>query len=325
VQSCLALPDRREPLSLQRILQYQKQKPMSFFLLKEKPFTRKWFISHTLILFGSFILATGFVLFITPYKIIPGGVYGISIVLHYLFGTPVGLVALCFDIPLTIIGIKILGPRFGYKTVLGFSLTAIFTDTLTYFWGFKPLVEGDALLSSIFGGVMVGLGLGLIFRSKATSGGSDIIAMIIAKYTRLPLGMLMIYVDSVIVLIGFFVFRDWKIPLYSWIVIFITGKVIDIVMTGMSNDKSIFIISEKHEEIRDKIINNLNRGGTFIDGKGMYNMAERKIIFTVVSRRELFILEEYIHEIDPNAFLTVLDANEILGEGFKSLKEKVTE
>jgi len=264
---------------------------MPFFILKEKPFTKKWFISHSLILIGSFILASGFVLFITPYKIVPGGVYGISIVLHYLFGTPVGLVALCFDIPLTIIGIKILGPRFGYKTVLGFSLTAIFTDTLTYFWGFEPLVKGDALLSSIFGGVMVGLGLGLIFRSKATSGGSDIIAMIIAKYTRLPLGMLMIYVDSAIVLVGFFVFRDWKIPLYSWIVIFITGKVVDIVMTGLSSDKSIFIISEKHEEIRDKIINNLNRGGTYIEGKGMFNMADRKIIFTVVNRRELFILE----------------------------------
>ena len=297
---------------------------MSFFILKEKPFTKKWFISNSLILIGSFILASGFVLFITPYKIIPGGVYGISIVLHYLFGTPVGLVALCFDIPLTIIGIKILGPRFGYKTVLGFSLTAIFTDTLTYFWGFEPLVKGDALLSSIFGGVMIGLGLGLIFRSKATSGGSDIIAMIIAKYTRLPLGMLMIYVDSAIVLVGFFVFRDWKIPLYSWIVIFITGKVVDIVMTGMSGDKSIFIISEKHEEIRDKIINNLNRGGTYIEGKGMFNMTDRKIIFTVVNRRELFILEEYIHEIDPKAFLTILDATEIFGEGFKSLKEKVT-
>lgn len=298
---------------------------MSFFLIKEKPFTRKWFLSHTLILVGSFILASGFVLFITPYKIIPGGVYGISIVLHYLFGTPVGLVALCFDIPLTLIGIKILGPRFGYKTVLGFSLTAIFTDTLTYFWGFEPLVKGDALLSSIFGGVLVGLGLGLIFRSKATSGGSDIVAMIIAKYTRLPLGMLMIYVDSVIVLVGFLVFRDWKIPLYSWIVIFITGKVIDIVMAGMSYDKSIFIISEKYEEIRDKIINNLNRGGTYIEGKGMFNMADRKIIFTVVNRRELFLLEEYIHEIDPKAFLTVLDATEILGEGFKSLKDKVSE
>jgi uncharacterized membrane-anchored protein YitT (DUF2179 family) len=298
---------------------------MSFFLLKEKPFTKKWFISHSLILIGAFILASGFVLFITPYKIIPGGVYGISIVLHYLFGTPVGLVALCFDIPLTIIGIRILGPRFGYKTVLGFSLTAIFTDTLTYFWGFEPLVKGDALLSSIFGGVMVGLGLGLIFRSKATSGGSDIVAMIIAKYTRLPLGMLMIYVDSVIVLVGVLVFRDWKIPLYSWIVIFITGKVIDIVLTGLSSDKSIFIISEKHEEIRDRIIINLNRGGTYIDGKGMFNMADRKIIFTVVSRRELATLEEYVHQIDPKAFLTVLDATEIFGEGFKSLKEKVTE
>jgi uncharacterized membrane-anchored protein YitT (DUF2179 family) len=298
---------------------------MAFFIIKEKPFTRKWFISNSLIIIGSFILATGFVLFITPYKIIPGGVYGISIVLHYLLGTPVGLVALCFDIPLTLIGIKFLGPRFGYKTVLGFSLTAIFTDTLTYFWGFKPLVEGDALLSSIFGGVMAGLGLGLIFKSKATSGGSDIVAMIIAKYTRLPLGLLMIYVDSVIVLVGLIVFRDWKIPLYSWIVIFITGKVIDIVLEGVSYDKSLFIISDKHEEIRDKIINNLDRGGTFIDGKGMYNNADRRIIFTVVNRRELGILEEFIHEIDPKAFLTITDATEILGEGFKSLKEKVTE
>jgi uncharacterized membrane-anchored protein YitT (DUF2179 family) len=147
--------------------------------------------------------------------------------------------------------------------------------------------------------------------------------MIIAKYTRLPLGMLMIYVDSVIVLFGLVVFRDWKIPLYSWIVIFITGKVIDIVMEGMSVDKSLFIISDKHEEIRDKIIHNLNRGGTMIEGKGMYNMADRKVIFTVVSRRELSLLQEYIHSIDPKAFMTVLDAREILGEGFKSLDEKM--
>lgn len=296
---------------------------MAFILLKEKPFTRKWFISYSLIISGAFILAAGFVFFITPYKIVPGGVYGISIVLHYLFGTPVGIVALMFDIPLTLLGIKFLGPRFGVKTVVGFSLTAIFTDTLTWIWGFKPLVEGDALLSSIFGGVIVGLGLGLIFKSRATSGGSDIVAAIIAKYTKLPLGQLMILVDSVIVFFGLIVFQDWKIPLYSWIVIFITGKVIDAVLEGISYDKSLFIISEKHEEIRDKIINNLNRGGTFIDGKGMYNMAERKIIFTVVSRRELSMLQEYIHQIDPNAFMTIIDASEILGEGFKSLKEKV--
>lgn len=298
---------------------------MTFFLLKEKPFTKKWFLSYSLIIIGSFILASGFVFFITPYKIIPGGVYGISIVLHYIFGTPVGLVALLFDIPLTIIGVRILGPRFGFKTVLGFSLTAIFNDTLTWFWGYRPLVEGDALLSSIFGGVLVGLGLGLMFRSKATSGGSDILAAIVNKYTNIPLGQMMILIDSVIVLLGLVVFGDWKIPLYSWIVIFITGKMIDVVLQGLSYDKSLFIISEKHEEIREKIINNLNRGGTFIEGKGMYNMAERKIIFTVVSRREVAILQEYIHQIDPNAFMTVIDATEIYGEGFRSLREKIDE
>jgi uncharacterized membrane-anchored protein YitT (DUF2179 family) len=298
---------------------------MGIFSIREKPFTKKWFLSYSFIVMGSFILATAFVFFITPYKIVPGGVYGISIVLHYILGTPVGAMALCFDIPLTIIGMKVLGPRFGFKTVLGFSLTAVFTDTLTFIWGIEPLVKGDALLSSIFGGFLCGLGLALIFKSKATSGGSDIVAAIIAKYTKLPIGQLMIMVDSVIVLFGFFIFQDWKIPLYSWIVIFITGKVIDGVLEGINYEKSLFIISEKHEEIRDIIINELNRGGTILDGHGMFNMADRKVIFTVVSRRELIILEEFIHQIDPKAFLTVIDASEILGEGFKSLKEKVAD
>jgi uncharacterized membrane-anchored protein YitT (DUF2179 family) len=296
---------------------------MAFFLLKEKPFTRKWFLSYSLIIIGSLFLATSFVFFITPYRIVPGGVYGISIILHYVLGTPVGMVALAFDIPLTIIGVRVLGPRFGFKTVLGFSLTAVFNDTLTFFWGFRPLVVGDALLSSIFGGVRAGIGLGLMFRSKATSGGSDIVASMLHKYTRIPLGQLMILVDSLIVLLGLLVFRDWKIPLYSWIVIFITGKVIDVVLEGISYDKSLFIISDRHEEIREKIIHNLNRGGTLIDGKGMYGMTDRKIIFTVVSRRELAILQEYIHSIDPKAFMSVFDASEILGEGFKSLEEKL--
>jgi uncharacterized membrane-anchored protein YitT (DUF2179 family) len=295
------------------------------FIVKEKLFSKKWFISYTLIIIGAFIMASGFVLFITPYKIVPGGVYGISIVLHHLFGTPVGLIALCFDIPLTLIGIKILGPRFGVKTVVGFVFTAVFVDSLTYLWGEQPLVENDALLSSIFGGVMVGLGLGLIFKSKATSGGSDIVAMIIAKYTRLPLGQLMILVDSAIVFVGFAAFQDWKIPLYSLIVIFITGKVIDVVLEGISYDKTLFIISEKAEEIRNKIIVDLNRGGTFIQGKGMYNGKDRTIIYTVVNRREVAMLQEFIHKTDPGAFMTVINANEIIGEGFKSLNDKVSE
>jgi uncharacterized membrane-anchored protein YitT (DUF2179 family) len=300
----------------------------------EKIFSKKWFISYGLIVVGALILAAGFVFFISPYKIVPGGVYGIAIVVHYLTagmfswaptGLPIGMVGLLLDIPLTIIGIRILGPRFGIKTVIGFTLTPVFMETITYFYGEAPLVQGDALLSSIFGGVTVGLGLGLIFKSKATSGGSDIVAMILAKYTKLPLGQLMIYVDSAIVLIGLVAFADWKIPLYSWIVIYITGKTIDVVLQGLSVDKTLFIVSDKFPEIRDRIINDLQRGGTYIPGKGMYNGAEKTIIFTVVNRREMALLQEYIHEIDPTAFLTVLEANEILGEGFKSLKEKLAD
>lgn len=306
------------------------------FVQNEKVFSKKWFIAYTLIVIGSFILAAGFVFFINPYNIVPGGVYGIGIVVHHLTagmfsfwptGIPIGLFGLVLNVPLTIIGIKVLGPRFGIKTIIGFVLTSVFMDLLTMVVGENdPLgLADDILMACVFGGVLIGFGLGLIFKSKATSGGSDIVAMIIAKHTRLPLGQLMIYVDSVIVLFGLAVFQDWKIPLYSWIVIFITGKVIDITMQGVSYDKTLFIVSKEFELIRDKIINDLNRGGTFIPGKGMFNNSDKTIIFTVLNRRELAILEEYIHQIDPKAFVTVVDANEILGEGFKSLRDKVSE
>jgi uncharacterized membrane-anchored protein YitT (DUF2179 family) len=302
------------------------------FITKERLFTAEWFKAYSLILFGTFIMAAGFVLFINPYKIVPGGVYGIAIVIHYLtegvftfwpLGIPIGLLGLAMDIPLTLFGIKILGPRFGIKTVVGFILTASFMDLLTWFIGRNdPLELGDQLLlASIFGGVLIGFGLGLVFRSRATSGGTDIVAMIINKYTGLPLGQLLIIVDSVIVLIGLAAFGDWKIPLYSWIVIFITGKVIDITLRGVSYEKTMFIISDRYEDIRQKIIVDLDRGGTMFVGKGMYSDTEKNMIYTNVSRREYQILKDYIRQVDPDAFVTVIDANEILGHGFKPLNE----
>ena len=303
------------------------------FLQNDKLFSLKWFKSYSLIVLGSFILAVGFVYFISPHKIVPGGVYGIAIVVHYLTkglfsfwpdGIPIGLFGLILNIPLTIAGIKILGPRFGVKTVVGFVLSSVFMDGITYFRevGDAPLVN-DVLLSCVFGGVLIGFGLGLIFKSKATSGGSDIIAMIIAKYTGLQLGQLMIYVDSAIVLLGLAAFQDWQIPLYSWVVIFITGKAIDITMEGANYHKAMFIISEKHEEIRQKILFDLERGGTYLKGEGMFTGNEKQIIYTVVSRREVAILEEYISKVDPDAFITVMETKEILGEGFQSLKHKL--
>jgi uncharacterized membrane-anchored protein YitT (DUF2179 family) len=300
------------------------------FTQRDKLFSKAWFMNYAFIIIGSFIMAAAFVFFITPYKIVPGGVYGISIVIHYLTtgwfkfapaGFPIGMMGLILNIPLTILGIRVLGPLFGVKTVIGFFLSSFFMDFITYFWGYAPLVPNEPLLSSIFGGVLIGFGLGLIFKSKATSGGSDIIAMIFAKYTHLPIGQLLIYVDSIIVLIGLIAFRDWKIPLYSWMVIYVTGKVIDGTLQGVDYNKSMFIISDKYEEIRSKILFDLSRGATCIPAIGMYKNTERKIIFTNVSRREMAILTSYIKEIDPDAFLTVFDANEIIGEGFKTFSD----
>lgn len=289
----------------------------------EKIFSAKWFKSYTLIAVGTFLVAVGYVLFITPDKIVPGGIYGISIMLHYMLGTPIGMTALAFNIPLTLIGTKLLGPRFGAKTVVAFILTSIYVDVLYYFFGDKPLVPGEPLVSCIFGGVFIGIGVAFTFKAKATSGGSDVIAMILQKFTRLPSGQLMMMVDSAIVLLSFVVFGDWRIPLFSWITIFVIGRVIDFTLHGFSYDKTLFIISDKHEEIRDSIINDLKRGGTFLSGEGMYNRDSKQIIFTVLSPRELYLLEEYINRIDPNAFIAVLEAYEILGKGFKSLSDKV--
>lgn len=302
------------------------------FVPKVKLFSRKWFYDYSLILVGSFILAAGFVYFITPHRIVPGGVYGIAIVVHYLTegvfsfwpdGIPIGLFGLVLNIPLTWAGIKILGPKFGVKTITGFVLTSIFIDGITMLRpvGNEALVQ-DVLLSCVFGGVLLGFGLGLIFKSRATSGGSDIIAMIAAKYTRLPLGRLMIYVDSVIVLVGLAAFQDWAIPLYSWVVIFITGRAIDLTLEGADYNKALFIISKEHEAIRQKVLYDLERGGTYLAGKGLYTNDDKQMIFTVVSRRELAILEDYITEIDPDAFITIMDTKEILGEGFQSLRAK---
>ena len=297
-------------------------KDTSFFQ-KEKLFSLNWFKSYALIAVGTFLISVAFVYFISPNKIVPGGIYGIAIMLHHLLGTPIGLTALAFNIPLTLIGLRILGPKFGAKTVVAFVLTSIFVDTLSYFHGPLPLVPGETLVSCIFGGLLIGIGVAFTFKAKATSGGSDVIAMILQKYTRLPVGQLMMIVDSSIVLISYLAFGDWRIPLFSWITIFVVGKVVDTAMHGFTYDKTLFIISDKHEEIRLSLISDIKRGGTFLHGEGMYKRENKQIIFTVVSPRELYMLEEFIHRIDPEAFIAVLDAYEILGKGFKSLSEKV--
>lgn len=285
------------------------------------------------IIFGAFLLSAGFVLFITPYQIVPGGVYGLGIVLNYLFPTiDVGTFGLCLDIPLLLLSLKVFGTRIGSKTLTAALLIPVIMNGLTWIindpnpetmLGGTINLKGDILLSCLFGGVIVGFAMSLILRTHATSGGTDIIAMIVSRYMRMPISRSVLYVDSVVVLCGLLVMGDWKIPLYSLVTIFVSTKVMDFMLEGGSGDKLLFILSEQHEQIKQYIVQDLERGGTYIKASGMYTDAPKEMIFVVISRRELSIMQDFVRQTDANAFMIVVNAHETLGDGFKMFHEKI--
>ena len=294
---------------------------------------KKFFKDYGLIVLGTFIMSIGYVIFVSPLKLAPGGVYGIAIILHHVFNFPIGLSGICLDLPLLLIGTLWLGPKFGAKTLVGVITLPAFISMWEGIYGYAPLISlpGQPMtpdpsanfIIALCGGIIIGIGLGLIFKTRATSGGSDIIAMIIGKYVKhIPLGTLLIIVDSTIVLAALATFKDWTIPLYSWLIIYVTGVVMYKVIAGFHSSKAVLIISDKHEEIRLRILDELERGGTYIHGEGMYNYNEKKLIFTTISRKELPVLIHFVHEIDPKAFVTIVDASDTLGDGFTSLREK---
>lgn len=289
----------------------------SFFT--DKLYSARWFRSYLLIILGSIIMSAGYSFFADPHMIVPGGVYGTAIVIHHTFGLPTGTVGLIFNIPLFIAGIYILGPRFGVKTFVGTILTSVFIDFFNSLkWG-TP-VE-DKMLASIVAGVMIGAGLALIFKSKATTGGSDIVAQIINKYTKISVGQLLIIIDSLVVTVGVIAFKDVSLALYALITIYITGKVLDAVLLGGSNRKAVFIISDRHGEIREFILKKLSRGGTYFFGQGMYEQGDKKIIYTALSRRELAALQDFVKDIDNEAFISVFNTNQVYGQGFIPIEE----
>lgn len=294
------------------------------FKFKERFFTDRlfswrWFRSYILIVAGSMIMSAGYSFFADPHRIVPGGVYGTAIVIHHVFGFPTGTVGLVFNIPLFIAGILILGPRFGVKTFVGTILTSGFIDLFNSFgWG-SP--TDDMMLASIVSGLLIGAGLALIFKAKATTGGSDIIAQIVHKYTRLPIGQLLIFIDSLIVTVGVIAFKDFSLALYALITIYITGKVLDAILLGGNNRKAVFVISDRHEEIREFILKKLSRGGTYFYGQGMYKKEDKKVIYTALSRRELAALQDFVKDTDSEAFISVFDTNQIYGRGFLPIEE----
>ena len=302
-------------------------------------------ISYAFLIFGSALFAVGDVMFVNPYHLAPGGTYGLSNVLNALYPWKVSLYAICMDIPLLVIGTWILGPKFGIKTILSTILIFGFTFLLETTWGYKPaiaefthvLADGevadkslieilgenkyfkpDYFLNTLVAGGIYGLAIGMVFKSGATSGGSDIISMILHKYTKISLGTLVMIVDSIITLTSLML-GEIRLPIYSILLIVVESKIIDLVVDGVKSYKTAFIITDKIEDVRSFIINDLDRGGTCFVGTGLFKGQERKMIYTNLNRTDLVKLKMSLRDIDPNAFVNVIESAEVMGNGFVPL------
>lgn len=307
---------------------------------------QKEVFAYFLLTVGSLLFAVGDVMFVNPYLMAPGGTYGLSNVFSTLWGGRIAMWAICMDIPLLVVGTWILGPKFGVKTIISTILIFAFTFMIESLWGYNPVIHDGAIVSTaaegtsmvqiphdggwfnpdyflntIVAGLIYGLAIGLIFRSGATSGGSDIISMILHKYTKISLGTLVMIVDGIITLSTLVAFGDIRLPIYSIIVIFIEGKVIDLVVDGLKSDKTMFIVTDHPEPIRDYIVNQLKRSGTCITGSGLYQGNERKMVYVTLNRTDMIKLRAELHNIDPNAFVNIIESSEILGKGFRALPE----
>jgi len=265
---------------------------------------------------GSAIMAVSLAFFLIPAKIAPGGVSGLGIVLHYLFNLSVGLVMLVFNVPLFILGIKLLGRQFGPRTFFSFVLVSIITDIFDKLLHVQA-ATADPLLASIFGGVVLGIGLGIVFRFKGTTGGSDIVGQIINKYSNVSVGTGILIVDFFVISFAGVAFHNVNLALYGFISLYFSSKILDLILDGIDYARSFYIISEKQDEIISLITNEMGRGGTELFGRGLYTRKERNVLYAVVTRKEVATLRQEILKIDPDAFVIIANVHEVLGEGFR--------
>ncbi|QPQ34380.1 YitT family protein [Lysinibacillus sp. JNUCC-52] len=269
-------------------------------------------VEYVYVIVGAAIVAIGFNVFLLPNQVASGGVSGISTILHGLFGWNPGLVQYAFNIPLFLAGVLILGKKFGVKSFVG-TITLPFIVLLTNSW--EPWTD-NPLLGALFGGIVVGLGIGLVFKGNASTGGTDLLAQIITKYTGLSLGTSVLLIDGIIAISAAIVF-DLEKGLYALIGLYVTTKTIDIIQLGFSQSKMVYIITLKQDEVRDAIYAEIDRGVTKLPAIGGYTGEARPVLMVVVYQTEFTKLKQLIKSVDPSAFVIVSDAYEVLGEGFK--------
>ncbi len=277
----------------------------------------KWKViqDYILILIGTLITAVGLDMFLIPNKIAAGGVSGIATIVYYVVNFPVGITMLAINIPLFLMGIKQLGVGFGLRSLMGTVALSAVVDAMATMN--LPVLTKDPLLASIYGGIVVGIGIGIVFRAKGTTGGTDLAAAIVNNYLKLSVGMILFFIDAAVIVAAGIAFNSAELALYALITVFITARVIDVVQEGFGYAKAALIISQKPEKVTETILYRLNRGATAIRGRGLYTGTDKDVILAVVTRAEITRLKELVHEIDPTAFVILTDVHEVLGEGFK--------
>lgn len=261
-------------------------------------------------------------MFTAPNHIAPGGVTGLSTVINYLSGWPIGMVSLLFNIPIFVWAILQIGYKLVGKTIVATVFVAVAIDSFAI-----PPYHGNQILAAIFGGFLEGTGLSLVFMRGATTGGTDLIARLLNRKVRfVSMGKLMLCVDFVVVVISAVIYKSMESALYALIDIFVSTKMIDTILYGtdVGTGKVMFIISEKNEQIAQKILDNVERGVTFLDSKGAYTGRKGEVLLCAARRYEVVKIKDIVRSIDRNAFLIVGDAGEITGEGFREVRAEDT-
>jgi len=301
---------------------------------------RHLFRDYLAIIFGAFIMASGIAIFLVDAKVVPGGVSGLAMAIHYLTGDrfPVGLMMWIFNIPLYIWGVRELGKQFGARTFVGFTANSFFVDLLR---GQAPgfhfirlqdhpailnLRQHDFLFLILIGSVLLGVGLGIIFKFRGSTAGSDVLAAVGQKRWGLKPGMVFMVVDSVVITFAGFIIQyrhlgaerpALVLTLYAFFLLFVSSHLVDVILDGFDYARSVIIISGKSEEISQHVVQEMGRGATAMTAEGVYTSEPRKVLYTVVSRKEIGTLVEVVKSIDPKAFVIVNNVHEVLGEGFR--------
>jgi len=303
-------------------------------------------VQHLGIIFGSILFAIAYSWFLIPYKIAPGGIGGLGQILFHFLNVPIGVSMIMFNVPLFVLSFIFLGKRFGLRSLFGMFTTSIFSDLLSLnnlhkFGIIKDisnytfsdngytihaiLAPQDIYLSAIAGSVLLGLGLGIIFRFRGSTGGTDIPVAFLKQKTGISIGMGYWVVETIIIMTIGIVFKDMKLIIWGYVNLFITTKITDLASEGLPYVKGVYIISEKNSEIKEKIYDKIRRGVTFFKAQGGYTGNDFNILFCAMNRRQVAMIRDIVKDIDPKAFVLLTDVNDVMGYGFRSRNLDLTD